>query len=225
MFLAKICIVASRPQCIFRQQTIFLVWCLLFMLESLATTGLHWVKIKVIRGWVCVWMWMCACVRVVLMSVTMMNLWWSDEDVSTHPIRLILGISCPHAPQDLRQLHAPAGGGGHDDHGQQARLQMCLYLRPVPGQPPAQIRDVHGSALWPLTCVRRSFNTASPFHSLPLVTSPDSTSISISTRRPAGQLTGLVRAARPRWRWGGGGCACVCVYRFDFYLCRQSWCF
>lgn len=151
------------------------------------------------------------CVRVVLMSVTMMNLWWSDDDVSTHPIRLTPGVSCPHAPQDLRQLHALVGGGRHDDHGQQARLQMCLHLRPVPGQPPAPIRDVHGSALWPLTCARRSFNMASPFHSPPLITSPDSTSISISTQQPAGQLTALVRAARPRRRWGVEGCACVCV--------------
>lgn len=68
----------------------------------------------------------------------------SDYDESLmvgrgRPIRLIPGVSCPPAPQDLRQLHAPTGGGGHDDHGQQARLQMCLHLRPVPGQPSAPI--------------------------------------------------------------------------------------
>lgn len=163
-------------------------------------------------------------VRVVLMSVAMMNLWWSDKDVSTRPIRLIPGISCPHAPQDLRQLHAPAGGGRHDDHGQQARLQMCLHLRPVPGQPPAPIRDVHGSALWPLTWARQSFNVPLPlpslchqprlhlhFHLHPTTSWP--------TDRPGLSCTS------PMTHGVGGLCMCVCVYRFDYYLCWHSWCF
>lgn len=158
----------------------------------------------------------CECVFVIsvvslpVMSVTMSNLWWSDNDVSTRPIRLIPGVSCPHAPQDLRQLHAPGGGGGHDDHGQQARLQMCLHLRPVPGQPPAPIRDVHGSALWPLTCARRSFNVVSPFHSRPL--SPALTPPPFPSP-PDDQL-----ANWSAWSElhvpddaGGGLCMCVCV--------------
>lgn len=39
------------------------------------------------------------------------------------------------------QLHAPVGGGGHDDHGEEAWLQVCVHLRAVTGQPPAQARD------------------------------------------------------------------------------------
>lgn len=39
--------------------------------------------------------------------------------------------------QDAGGLRAPGGGGRHDDHGEEARLEVCLHLRAVPLQPPA----------------------------------------------------------------------------------------
>lgn len=48
----------------------------------------------------------------------------------------------PHAPspQDAGGLRAPGGGGGHDDHGQEARPQVRLHLCAVALQPPAAPR-------------------------------------------------------------------------------------
>lgn len=124
---------------------------------------------------------------------------------------------CMPLPQDLRQLHASAGGGGHDDHGQQARLQVRLHLRTVSGKPPAQIRDVHGSALWPLTCAQWS------------VTSSDPSPGSIFTWWPPPHVTGWDTESHIS---GGhvedcvyvfGVCVRVCVYQFAYYLCWQWW--
>lgn len=61
--------------------------------------------------------------------------------------------------QSFRQLHASAGGGGHDDHGEETRLQVRLHLRPVAGESPAQIRDELRKTLGSLSSLNDSFQS------------------------------------------------------------------
>ncbi|XP_049661197.1 smoothelin isoform X4 [Accipiter gentilis] len=46
---------------------------------------------------------------------------------------------------DAGGLRAPGGGGRHDDHGEEAGLQVRLHLRAVPLQPPASPRVAHAA--------------------------------------------------------------------------------
>lgn len=47
--------------------------------------------------------------------------------------------------QDAGGLRAPGGGGRHDDHGEEAGLQVRLHLCAVPLQPPASPRVAHAA--------------------------------------------------------------------------------
>lgn len=92
---------------------------------------------------------------------------------------------------------------------------MCLHLRTVSGQPPAQIRDVHGSALWPLTCAQWAFIFDVAFttgvvtrHPYPSPTPPSPATSSSDDRLYADGLGH--RVAHLRWTsWGL--CVCLCV--------------
>lgn len=80
---------------------------------------------------------------------------------------------------------------------------MCLHIRTVPGQSPAQVWDVHGSTVWPLTCVQ----------GLPILNSlvPDKSSGSISS-------LGYTLHSVSHISDGPAVTLCVCVF-VNLFLC------